>query len=94
MCTVDIQPIGPQGSSVGFARLNSFVHGLTGVNMLLYTITDWLGLLPLAVALGFAVLGSVQLIKRKSILAVDKSLLLLGGFYLAVFAVYLFFELM
>ena len=62
---IDVRPIGSQGSSVGFATLNEFVHQLTGVNMLLYTVTDWLGLVPIAVALGFAVLGLCQWIKRK-----------------------------
>ena len=44
---VDVQAIGPQESSVGFATINQFVHNLTGVHMSLYTITDWLGLVPL-----------------------------------------------
>ena len=89
---VDIRPIGPNGSRVGFAALNGFVHGLTGVNLLLYTVTDWLGLVPIAVAFGFAVLGLVQWIKRKSLLKVDRSLLVLGGFYIVVMAAYIFFE--
>ena len=90
---VDIRPIGPNGSRVGFAALNRFVHGLTGVNLLLYTVTDWLGLVPIAVALGFAILGLVQWIKRKSLLKVDGSLLALGGFYTVVLAAYIFFEI-
>ena len=89
---VDIRPIGPNGSRVGFAALNGFVHGHTGVNLFLYTVTDWLGLVPIAVTFGFAVLGLVQWIKRKSLLKVDGSLLALGGFYIAVMAAYIFFE--
>ena len=46
ICTIDVQPIGPNGSSVGFATVNRFFHDLTGVHMSLYTITDWLGLVP------------------------------------------------
>jgi len=89
---VDVQPIGPHGSSVGFATFNGFIHGLLGVNMSLYVITDWLGLVPIAIALGFAILGLCQWINRKSILKVDISILTLGGFYLLVMAVYVLFE--
>lgn len=89
---IDVQPIGPQNSSVGFATLNAFVHSLTSVHFSLYNITDWLGLVPLCFMLGFAVLGLAQWIKRKSLLKVDRSLLALGTFYLAVMAAYAFFE--
>ena len=89
---VDVRAIGPEGSSVGFASLNGFVHKLTGVNWFLYTITEWLGIVPIAVVLGFAILGLVQLIKRKSLWKVDHSILALGVFYIVVMAAYIFFE--
>ena len=89
---VDVQAIGPEGTSVGFAALNRFVHRLTGVHMTLYVITDWLGLVPLAVAAGFGVLGLCQWIQRNDLRKVDASILVLGGFYLAVMAAFLFFE--
>lgn len=60
--------------------------------MVLYTITDWLGLVPLCFVLGFALLGLVQLIQRKRIVKVDYSLLVLDGFYIIVMAAYLLFE--
>ena len=90
---VDVRAIGPRESSVGFATLNGYVHKLTGVNMYLYVITDWLGLVPIGVAFGFAILGLVQWIKRKSILKVDRSIFTLGGFYIVVMAVYILFEI-
>lgn len=89
---VDVQAIGPQGSTVGFASVNCMIHDLTGVHMTLYTITDWMGLIPLGIAMGFACLGLVQWIQRKQLRKVDASILLLGGFYLTVMAAYLFFE--
>ena len=89
---IDVQAIGPNGSSVGFATLNRFVHELLGVHMSLYVITDWLSILPLCFILGFAVLGLAQWIKRRRILAVDLSILALGVFYIVVMALYLFFE--
>ncbi len=90
---VDIRAIGPSGSSVGFATLNGYVHERIGVNIPLYTITDWLGFVPIGVAFSFAILGLVQWIKRKSLLKVDRSLLVLGGFYIVVLAAYIFFEI-
>ena len=93
ICFVDVEAIGPRQSSVGFATLNGYIHNLTGVNMSLYIITDWLGLVPIGVAFGFAVLGIVQCIKRKSLLKVDRSILTLGGFYIVVMAVYILFEI-
>ena len=90
---VDVEAIGPRQSSVGFATLNGYIHNLTGVNMSLYIITDWLGLVPIGVAFGFAVLGIVQCVKRKSLLKVDRSILTLGGFYIVVMAVYILFEI-
>ena len=89
---VDVKAIGPNGSQVGFASLNGAVHSLTGVHMWLYTVTDWLGLVPVFVAFGFAMLGLVQWIKRKNILKVDLNILVLGGFYIIVIFFYLFFE--
>ena len=89
---VDVQPIGPAGSSVGFATVNQFVHNLLGVRMTLYTLTDWLGLVPLGSAFGFALLGLGQWLKRKQLRKVDYSILVLGGFYVAVMAAYAFFE--
>ena len=92
LCHIDMQPIGPRGSSVGFATLNGFVHRLTGVNMTLYTITDWLGLVPVAIGFGFAILGLAQWIKRKHILKVDSDILVLGVYYILMLGVYLLFE--
>ena len=90
----DMQAIGPQKSTVGFATINHFVHNLTGVHMVLYTVTDWLGLVPLMIVMGFGTLGLFQWIKRKHLLKVDYSLLVLGGFYIVVIAVYILFEIL
>lgn len=92
VCRIDVQPIGPNGSSVGFAGLNGWVHDLTGVHMGLYVLTDWLGLVPMGVVLGFAVLGLVQWMRRRKLFRVDHDILLLGGFYLLVLILYLVFE--
>ena len=90
---VDVREIGPEGSSVGFASLNEMVLRITGVHMSLYTITDWLSLVPICFIIGFGVLGLVQWIKRKNLFKVDYSILTLGGFYIVVMALYIFFEM-
>ena len=94
ICTVDVQAIGPCGTNVGFAALNGYVHKLTGLHMMLYTVTDWLSLIPLGFISGFALLGLCQLVKRKNLRRVDGDILVLGGFYLVVLAFYVLFEIL
>jgi len=89
---VDVQPVGPRGAAVGLAFVNRFFHELTGVHMVLYILTDWLGLIPIAVAMGFGALGLVQWIGRRRLSAVDHSILVLGGFCVVVMLAYVFFE--
>ncbi|MBR5229243.1 MAG: phosphatase PAP2 family protein [Firmicutes bacterium] len=91
--TADLQPAGPEGSMVGLASFNLRFHRLTGVHMSLYTITDWLGLVPVAVCLFFGGLGLWQLIKRRSLLATDLDIVLLGIYYVFVILAYLIFEM-
>lgn len=91
--TVDVQPAGQNGTDIGFANMNLRFHELTGVNMTLYSITDWLGLVPIAVCMIFAVLGAVQLFTRRNLLKVDADILLLGIYYIIVIFCYLIFEM-
>ena len=90
---IDVQNAGSNGTAVGFATINVWFHQLTGVHMLVYKITDWLGLVPIIICMCFGVLGLVQLIKRRSILRVDPDILLLGVYYVLVIACYLIFEM-
>lgn len=90
---VDVRPIGPNGSSVGMAAFNGWFHRITGVHMALYTATDWLGLIPIAICMGFGALGAVQLFQRKRLRSVDPDILLLGAYYILVIAAYLLFEM-
>jgi len=89
---IDVQPIGPLGSAVGLAHLNRAFHTLTGVHWTLYHITDALSLVPLGFVMSFTLLGLVQWRTRRQLQLVDRSLLVLGIFYLIVAAVYVFFE--
>ena len=89
---VDVAPIGAQGTRIGLSHLNQFIFDLFGVNMLWYHITDWLGIAAILTAFVFAVTGLVQLIKRRSLLKVDREILSLGGLYIVVIALYILFE--
>ena len=90
---VDVQPIGQNGTDIGFASFNHWFHKLTGVHMTIYTITDWLGLIPLFVCMIFGVIGMVQLIKRRSLFKVDYDIIFLGIYYIIVIFGYLVFEM-
>ena len=89
---VDVKQVGVNETSIGFATLNQFVFKATGVNMIWYHITDWLGLVPIFMAMAYALVGLIQLIKRKSLFKVDKEIIILGLFYIVVISIYIFFE--
>ncbi len=90
---IDVQAAGPNGSEVGFAAFNMWFHHLTGVHLALYTLTDWVELLAIGVCAAFGVLGAVQAVQRRSLLRVDRDIILLGVYYLLVILFFLFFEL-
>lgn len=91
--TADVKPAGVNGTDIGFAEINTRFHAVTGVDMMLYNITDWLGLVPLFVCVFFGCIGFFQLIKRKNILCVDKDIVILGIYYVIVILCYLIFEM-
>lgn len=91
--TVDVQPLGQNGTDIGFAALNVWFHQVTGVHMSLYVITDWLGLVPIFVCMVFGGIGLVQLIKRRSLWKVDRDIIVLGIYYIIVIICYLVFEM-
>ena len=90
---VDVQAVGPKNTKVGFASWNAWFHRLTGADMTLYTVTDWLGLVPIAVCGCFGIIGLCQWIQRKKLFQVDRDILILGAYYLLVIAGYLLFEM-
>ncbi len=92
VANIDVEPIGPEGSLVGFSGINGWIHGTVGVDMQLYTLTDWLGCVAIGIMVVFAVVGLAQSIGRRSICAVDGSLLALGCFYLLLFGAYILFN--
>ena len=90
---VDVQPLGVNGTDIGFATLNCWFHELTGVHMRIYTVTDWMGLVPIFICMIFCGIGCVQLIKRRNPLKVDYDIIFLGVYYILVILGYLIFEM-
>ena len=90
---VDIQPLGINGTNIGFATINCWFHRLTGVHMVIYTITDWLGIIPVFICIIFGGIGCVQLLKRRSLLKVDYDIIFLGAYYILVILGYSIFEM-
>ena len=90
---VDVQSIGANGTNIGFATINCWFHKLTGVHMAIYTITDWLGLVPIFICMIFGGTGCIQLIKRRSLFKVDYDIIVLGVYYVCVIFGYLIFEM-
>ena len=89
---VDVQTLGVNGTNIGFATINCWFHRLTGVHMVIYTITDWLGLVPIFICMVFAGIGCIQLLKRRSLLKVDYDIIFLGVYYILVIFGYLFLK--
>ena len=89
---IDLSPIGPNESVVGFSKINLYFYNLIGVNMDLYKITEIFGYISLLLVAGYGIIGLIQMIKRKSIIKVDKSIIALGIFYIIVLGIYVFFE--
>ena len=88
----DTNAIGPKNTVVGFSALNALFSNLTGYNEFFYKLTEVLGILVFVLVGYYGIIGLMQLIKRKSLLKVDKRLLFLGGFYVVMLLVYVLFE--
>ena len=91
---IDRRAIGPNGSWVGFATINEAFNKTFGYTRWLHVVTEYAGYIPALGALLYAIIGLIQLVKRKSIKKVDASLLVLAGFYVLVGLVYFGFELL
>ncbi len=90
--TVDVKPAGPQGSLIGLSTMNTFVFELLGQNGVWYVVSEGIGYLALLVAFSFAVLGLLQMLRRKSVFKIDADILALGVLYVITVIAYVFFE--
>ncbi|MCR4728206.1 MAG: phosphatase PAP2 family protein [Lachnospiraceae bacterium] len=91
---VGVEAIGPEGSKVGLAGINGAFFEKFGYNATFHRISELLGYAAIGVALCFAAIGAMELIKGKSIKKVDIRIILLGIFYVLVVAFYALFEVL
>jgi len=91
---VDVKSIGPNDSNVGFSSINKFFFDLFGskFNEPPYIVSTIVAYSAFGVIGFFGLLGLYQLIKRKSLLKVDKELIALGILYLVVLGTYALFN--
>ena len=89
---VDTAAIGPMDTVVGFSSVNGMVHNALGTNAFWYSVSKILGYLAIALAGFFAVIGLVQLIRRKSLAEVDGKILAAGVIYICVIIAYVLFD--
>ncbi|MBP5631873.1 MAG: phosphatase PAP2 family protein [Clostridia bacterium] len=90
--TVDVGMVEATGKTIGFFALNTGFHKLTGVNEGWYKLTQIAGYAAIAAGLVFAVIGLIQLIRRKSLWKVDRRILGLGVLFIVMAIVYVLFE--
>ena len=90
--SIDVEAIGPQGSTVGLARFNSMVQEAVKADPKWDRITDLLALVCIAIGVGFMVLALKQLLSRRSLWKVDFGLVLLAGHFVLMCAAYILFE--
>lgn len=80
-------------AEIGFAGINQAVFQAIGENALWYDFTEFLGVIALAVAALFALVGFYQLVKSRRLGSVDREILLLAALYVLVVLFYILFEL-
>ena len=90
--TVNVEPVGPENTSIGLSGFNVWFHELTGFNEGLYKFTKVFLYLFLLIPVINAFLILLQYIKKKSISKIDKELVIVFVMYVVVVFLYVLFE--
>lgn len=90
--TVNLSPIGPQNTMVGFSGINGLVHKLFPYNETYYKISKYTAIICFIFPVFFSVMGIGQWIRRKSMFKIDRELWGLLILYIALFCTDLLFE--
>ena len=61
---VDVNTVEATGSEIGFSTINQSVFETIGVNNIWYDITKLLGVVAILIAVGYGIVGLIQVIKR------------------------------
>lgn len=91
--TIDVAPIGPEGTSVGFSTTNGAVHNLLDFNSTWYTISKLFGYAVIACAGAFGAVGIYHIFKKKGLANAEPVVLATFGLYFMFAVIYLLFEL-
>ncbi len=92
VATVDVQPVGVEGTNLGFATMNTGFFARFGQNDTFYKISTIIGLICFATGGGFGLFFLLQLIRRKSLSKVDRNLSVLILLYILTVSLYLLFD--
>lgn len=92
VAVVDVQPVGVEGTNIGFASINTGFFAKYGYNETFYKISKFAGYLCYATACGFTAFFLIQLIQRKSLSKVDRNLSVLMLLYILTSAIYTLFN--
>ena len=92
VATVDVQPVGVEGTNLGFATINTGFFNRFGESHAFYMISKFAGLICFGIAGGFGLYFLIQLFQRKSLQKVDRNLTVMILLYLAAAIVYVLFE--
>ena len=96
LCLADRQSVAAGDTVLGLATLNTAVlqalGGGAGFRPELYRLTEYLGYFSILVLCVFALLGAVQLVRRRSLKKVDREILAMGGLFVVTLIIYVFFE--
>lgn len=102
LCLVDRMPRG-DGTEIGLATLNcgcfaavallnGSIDGNLELSMKLYKLTEYLGYFAILMLCVFALIGFLQLLRRRSLKKVDREILAMGGLFIVTLVIYVFFE--
>lgn len=92
VATVDVQPVGVEGTNLGLAAINTGFFNKFGENHTFYLLSKLAGLVCFAVAGGFGIFFLIRFLQCKSLQKVDRNLTVLILLYLATAIVYVLFE--